>query len=93
MRRSTTHRPKSMAAPSTQVRPLGEVFWLAYRKLSEEDRDAFLSKLLDDDNLRGALLDTILLAERRDGPYHPEYETYLKELEQERADQKVKRRR
>jgi hypothetical protein len=85
MRRATPHRQKDVAASSTEARPLGEVFWLAYRKLSEEDRDVFLGKVLVDEDLRGELLDTILMVERRSGPYHSEYAAYLTELEQERA--------
>jgi len=61
--------------------------------MSEEDRDSFWNNLLEDDKLRGELFDTILKTERRGGPYRPEYERYLTELEEERAAQKAKPRR
>jgi hypothetical protein len=72
---------------------MGNVFYLAYQGMSEQDRDSFWNNLLENDNLRGQLLDTILKAERRGGPYHPEYERYLAELEEGRAAQKKSSKR
>lgn len=72
IRRSTTLRE---AAPEYKARAdaesLGEVFWLAFQALPEDARDAFLSKLLDDPELREDLFDSIIMIERRDEPTQP----------------------
>lgn len=58
---------------------LGEVFWLAFQSLDEDAKSAFLSKLLEDPEMREDLYDSILSLEARGEPTRP-YAEIRKEL-------------
>lgn len=59
------------AAAEYRTHALGEVVWLAYRALSEEDKEVFFKHLLADPELREDLMDTIIAMERRNEPTRP----------------------
>lgn len=77
-------REKSVREPAVtySTRPLSEVMWLAFASLSEEDRTAFLQRLLDDPDTFEDLADSIMIIERRDEPSRP-YEEFHEELKRE----------
>jgi hypothetical protein len=61
-----------------QAKPLSEVFYLAFKSLSEDDRIAVLNRLLDDPDFREDLLDIASIMESED-----EETITLEELEAE----------
>lgn len=63
----------------TRAQATAEVFWLAFRGLAEEEQDAVLERLVDDESLRRDLLDLAMLRERREEPERP-LEEYVGEL-------------
>ena len=48
-----------------------EVFWTAFMAMAEEERGAFLERLIADPQLREDLLDAALIEERRGEPTRP----------------------
>lgn len=76
-------KPKAAkAAAEYRTRALGEVFWLAYQELPEEDKEVFFEHLLADPDLREDLWDTLVVMSRKDEPTRP-YEEFEKELRDE----------
>jgi len=61
-----------------------EVFWSAFMAMQEEDRCAFLERLIADPELREDLLDAALIEERTGEPARP-LEEVLEELQAEGA--------
>ena len=55
----------------TSSQATAEIFLTALRALPKKEREAVLSCIAEDDELREDLLDLALLAERRDEPSRP----------------------
>ncbi|MFH1732267.1 MAG: hypothetical protein ABIF82_11545 [Planctomycetota bacterium] len=55
----------------TSSQATAEIFLTALRALPKKEREAVLSGIAEDDELREDLLDLALLAERRDEPSRP----------------------
>ena len=62
----------------TPSRATAEAFLTALRALPKKERQAVLSGIAEDDELREDLLDLALIAERRDEPSRP-FRDYLAE--------------
>jgi hypothetical protein len=67
------------AAVEYRATPIAEVFWLAFKELSEEDQGAFLRKLLDDDFWYEELAVSIAIMETDGEPTQP-YSQIRKEM-------------
>jgi hypothetical protein len=67
------------AAIEYQARPIAEVFWLAFKELSEEDQGAFLRKLLDDEFWYEEIEDAVSIIQARGEPTQP-YSEIRKEM-------------
>lgn len=70
------------AAVEYRARPIAEVFWLAFKELSEEDQGSFLRKLLDDPFWYEDLADAIAIMETDGEPTTP-LSDVLEELKRE----------
>lgn len=79
MARSRKQREIGEAVASYATRPLSEVFWMAFKSLPEEDRDAFLAKLLEDPETYDEIADAVIAIERRGEPTRP-YREFREEL-------------
>jgi hypothetical protein len=62
----------------TSLQATAEVFLTALRALPKKERQAVLTRIAEDDELREDLLDLALLAERRDEPSRP-FREYMAE--------------
>jgi hypothetical protein len=82
-RRKRTDRPRILREPATRYETgrAAEV-WAAFESLSPEEREAFLGRLLEDDDLREDLMDSIVMIERRGEPGRP-FEEFVQELRRE----------
>lgn len=67
------------AAPEYRAKPLSETFWLAFQELPDLDRVAFFERLIEDEELREDLLDSIVIMNRRGEPAS-DYKEFEKEL-------------
>jgi hypothetical protein len=56
--------------------------WAAFEALSPDQRGDFLARLVEDDELREDLLDSIVMVQRRGQPSRP-YEEFVEELRRE----------
>ena len=65
----------------TSLQATAEVFLTALRALPKKERQAVLTRIAEDDELREDLLDLALLAERRDEPSRP-FREYMAEKAQ-----------
>ncbi len=63
----------------TAVESRAEVFLMALQSLSKAERDAIISRLLDDPKLREDILDIALIRQRQGQPSRP-FREYLAEL-------------
>ena len=78
--RKTTAGVRERAATyETPSRSLAEVFWLAFQALPEEDRNAFLSRLLADPEVYEEIADAVTMIEAQDEPSRP-FEEFEEEL-------------
>ncbi len=78
--RKTTASVRERAATyETPSRSLAEVFWLAFQALPEDDRNAFLSRLLADSEVYEELADAVAIIEARQEPSRP-YEEFREEM-------------
>jgi len=59
-----------------------EALWAVFQKLPKAEREAFLRRLLEDEDLREDLSDSIVFLERKDEPSRP-YEEFEEELRRE----------
>lgn len=82
MARNSKQRRIGEAPATYAARPLGEVFWMAFKSLPEEDRDAFLAKLLEDPEIYDDIADAVIAIERRNEPTRP-FEEFAEELRRE----------
>ncbi len=82
MARTPKQRRIGEAVASYTTRPLSEVFWMAFKSLPEEDRDAFLAKLLGDPEMYDDIADAVTAIERRGEPTRP-YREFREELRRE----------
>lgn len=64
------------------TRPVGEVFWIAFQSLSDEDQGAFLRKLLEDPEWCEEIEDALSIIQARTEPSRP-FEEFEKELKRE----------
>ncbi len=67
-RKLTKQKALREARPSYGAVLTGEELWRAFNELSEDERDAFLRKFLEDEGLREDLMDSITMIERRNEP-------------------------
>jgi hypothetical protein len=67
------------AAPEYGAKPVSETFWLAFQELPDLDRVAFFERLIEDEELREDLLDSIVIMNRRGEPTRP-FEEFVEEL-------------
>jgi hypothetical protein len=80
--RTRPRRRATASAAKTPERPLGEVFWLAFQQLSEDDQGAFLRRLLEDPDWFEDIYDSIAIIQARKGPTRP-FEEFEEELRRE----------
>jgi hypothetical protein len=85
-RKSNSNRSKQPAVregvATYEVRSIAEVFWLAFKSLSVEDRDAFIDHLLNDPEFYEDIADAVLAIEARAEPSRP-FEDFVEELRRE----------
>ncbi len=62
-----------------ETRSMAEVFWVAFKSLSEEDQGAFLRKLLDDEFWYEEIEDAVSIIQARNEPTQP-YSEIRKEM-------------
>lgn len=67
------------AAAEYRTQALGEVFWLAFQQLSEDDQGAFVNKLLEDPEWFEDIYDSISIIQARNEPSRP-FEEFEEEL-------------
>jgi hypothetical protein len=59
------------ATAEYRTQALGEVFWLAFQQLSEDDQRAFMTKLLEDPEWYEDIYDAIMSIKARKEPARP----------------------
>lgn len=79
--RARPQRRKSRTAKTPQP-ALGEVFWLAFQQLSEDDQQVFIRRLFDDPDWFEDIYDSIMTFEAKKGRGRP-YEKFEEELRRE----------
>lgn len=70
------------AAAKYEPRALGEVFWLAFQAISDDDKRFFFGRVLNDPNWLEDLADAIAIVEARGDPTRP-FEEFEEELRSE----------
>ena len=70
------------AAAEYRTQALGEVFWLAFQQLSEDDQGAFLRRLFEDPDWFEDIYDSIAIIQARKDPTRP-FEEFEEELRSE----------
>ena len=53
------------------INATAEVFWTAFKVLPQAEQQAFLRRVIKDENMRRDLVDLALIEERRDEPARP----------------------